>query len=62
MSYTLSLDPDAADLLVAIILRDTIESDYLEEADDDKLQESLIRVHNYFSVPDKHIPLPEEDA
>lgn len=60
MSYTVKLDQDAADMLVTIVLREAIEADYMEDADDDKLLDSLIRVHNYFSVPDQHIKLPED--
>lgn len=59
MMYTVKLDPDAADLLVANILRDCIESDFFD--DDKPLLDALVQVHNYFSTPDKHIQ-PAGDA
>ena len=60
MSYTVKLDPDAADLLVANILREAIENNYND--DDPEILKALVVVYNFFSVPDKHIQLPEEDA
>lgn len=57
MSYTVKLDPDSADLLVADILRNTIETDTLHG--EPELLAALIEVHNYFSVPDKHIELED---
>ena len=61
MSYTVKLDPDEADLLVANILREAIENNYND--DDPEILKALVVVHNFFSVPDQHIQLlDEEDA
>jgi len=59
MMYTVKLDQDSADALVADILRETIETDTLDS--EPELLAALIEVHNYFSVPDKHIQLAEDD-
>ena len=59
MSYIVKLDQDAADHLVALILRDTIEHDTIES--EPELLAALIEVHNYFSVPDQHIQLSDEE-
>ena len=58
MSYTIKVDPDAADLLVANILREAIENNYND--DDPEILKALVVVYNFFSVPDQHIQL--EDA